>query len=441
MVSLLLVPALFCGSHAATRPLFGIHAVELTRLSGGGEVYIEANGVSTSPGDRILLLSAAGPLGWAEYVGTAGGEHMFRTTEVGLETEAGSVAAWLIPADIAARTQPVWPQGAVLHATIETLGPGRRNAWLRLPHHVRIQAGDAWWRRIAGQPAARLDVRFVAGTRVYCAVVPLASGAALRDGDRVAMWRAGRDEGARSAVCLVETTFGETVIWIAAPRNVDVPVNPHVDIFRSRAFVADGLVQRRDDRFWYARINLRGGGEEIRVGDDVVIRTRREIERRRFVARVFESHPHGFLINAGRNDGLRTGEKATVYRGGAAHATIAIGRVQPGYSLLRQVDGSAPADLRAGDTLRFVPPSPSPCTVGTVTAVVDETLLTIAVNEDSNPPLFKPLAVSDAARIVAAAVLVERRGAIAVGFVIDATIAAPITTGLKIMSRAERAEP
>jgi hypothetical protein len=72
---------------------------------------------------------------------------------------------------------------------------------------------------------------------------------------------------------------------------------------------------------------------------------------------------------------------------------------------------------------------------------MDETLLTIAVNEDCNAPLFKPLAVNDSVQTVAAAVFVERRGAVAFGFVLDATITAPIGAGFTIVSHTERSQP
>ena len=239
-------------------------------------------------------------------------------------------------------------------------------------------------------------------------------------------------ESARSAVCFVAPATDGPSVWIAAPRHVDVPDETRVEIHRRGAFIADGTVERRDGRFWYLRITPTTSIGRPRVGDDALIRTRSDIQRRRFVARVFESPPARFLINAGEVDDLHRGETATVYRDGSPAGTVEIERIRRTYAFVRGLpDQSGDWQLRSGDTVRFTPPPPPPRMIGIVRKVNDKSLLTVEVA--APPPLFKLLAVYDGARTVAVAMLVESSGNRATGFVIGPSIDAPINPGMSLL--------
>lgn len=239
------------------------------------------------------------------------------------------------------------------HVDIESLGPGLSTAWLRAGRRDGISAGESYLCRAAGgQPVARLDVRLVDVEFSFCAVTPLVADLALAPGQRAQRWSGaggGRAETVVSAVVYVrdaqagrESTWmaaaaGKTeveqIIWIAAPpASADLP-EPRFDVHRAGEYVAHALVERRDERFWYARTMPAASAGPVRVGDDVRVRLPWDCRRGRLTARVFETAPQ-VLINAGELDGLTPGETATIRRDGRVVAGAVVADVQPTYAVL-----------------------------------------------------------------------------------------------------------
>jgi hypothetical protein len=167
-------------------------------------------------------------------------------------------------------------------------------------------------------------------------VTQLARDTALAPDRVVALWPGPgqrRSGQATSAVAFLEERGSGTRVWIAAPVGAACPPEPHVEFYRGGRYVGHGLVEQRDERFWYARLlptavefteqsgavagassrattpatppmpssapTLGIAPARLSVGDDVVIRTQADIDARRFVARVFDLAPAGALIPAG----------------------------------------------------------------------------------------------------------------------------------------------
>ncbi len=376
--------------------------------------------------------------------------------------------AWLLEPDLVARALQEWPESAPLRATVDALGPAGRSAWLRAGTNQGIAVGDTFWLRIAGQPTARFDVRFVAPGLAWCSVEPLARDPAVRTGCEVAAWPAPGDRRAGrlgSAVSFVEQRSGQLLAWIAAPPpSIACPVEAHVDFFQSGQCVGHGIVERRDSCFWYVPFTpLPAGATAVpasspaasapaarapRVGDDVRIRTIAEIAERCYTARVFDIDQAGVLVNAGENDDLDLGQQLTAYRDGVPVALLVVRRVQRSYSVcearMTALAEGAPASaaelVRIGDEVRLVPPRPSPPAVGVIRAATPDGVFTARVAAAA-APLGAPLAVRRADETLAAAVLLWSDGADAGGVVLTPSKTRVIEPGCQLLYDPPPAEP
>ncbi len=370
-----------------------------------GELRLAA---AVAAGDRVLIAEDLRPIGWATLAsGFEAGDAVRLQSGRLCGASRDALSAWIAPADALASLAAAWPPDAAPHAVVETVAPGGRAAWVRMPPGWDIAAGERFWRRAAGgQPLIRLDARFAEGPLVYCDVVPLAQDAQIREGDRVALWRDRGEFGAASAVCFVEERSrdgrsrdqdtaseprplgrardGGPLIWIAAPHHVECPEEPRVEIRSGRGgcgrVIADGIVERRGGRFWFVRLDGGAEASAVRVGDDVVVRTDAMLAAGRFAARIFESRAEGHLITAGEPDGLRAGQTGVAWRDGAPLMDIRIVRLQRGYSVIRPAGDGAngeAAELRVGDEVRFSPPPQPVAVVGHVVEVVGGSLLAV----------------------------------------------------------------
>jgi hypothetical protein len=394
---------------------------------------------AVDPSERVLLIDGDRPIGWGRAQLERNGSTACQFVDGRLEkVRPETLAAWLVPAEAVTALADAWPADAAPHAVVETVSPGGRAAWLRMPGGWCVGPPDRFWLRAGGQPIARLDVRSTSGPLVYCDVVQLARDARVREQDRVALWRDRGALGAASAVCFVEPRAGSALVWIAAPRGGGFPEEPRIEIRRDGRFVADGIVERRGERFWYARLEGAADASAVQVGDDAVVRTEAMLAEGRFAARVFESRPEGYLINAGELDRVHAGQAAAAYRDGQPIAEVSVTRVQRGYSVVRSVSVSTeiePAELQAGDEVRFAPPPAPPRVLGRMSQVVDGSLLSVTVQ--GAVPLLTPLAVRDDAGAAGVAVLLCERAGVAVGFVIEESIARPLAAGMRIDAPAE----
>jgi len=284
------------------------------------------------------------------------------------------------------------------HARIDALAPGLRGAWIRGDNDLAPGPRDHWLLRLAGQPVARFDVILSTADSCYCRVVPLAAELPMLTGHTVERWptQAQIAAGAcRSAVALVREQSPDTFVWIAAPPDADVPPVTHVEFFRGPIFVGHGVVEERDDRFWYVRLILstadigpalaskqpprpsdavtppsppsddspttQPAPRAPQVGDDAIIRTWPDIHERRYVARIFDVTAEGALITAGEPDGLVTGDRLELFRGAELLGEVVLVRVQAAYSVARPAAGATALSLQRHDLMHPRPAgSPSP---------------------------------------------------------------------------------
>ncbi|MEW6199372.1 MAG: hypothetical protein AB1601_12015 [Planctomycetota bacterium] len=408
-------------------------------------------GVTVTTGARLLVADGVQPVGWAELLRVAGDEATFELRSSANPPPSETTRrVWLIAPDIVSSLHQDWPAEADLYAELDSLGPGGRSAWLGAGTNAGIRVGDRWWLRVAGQPAARCEVRLVAADLCYCTVEPLVSTPVLRAGTRLALWPAPaerrRGEG-RSAVAFVEQRGHDAVVWVAAPPGTDATAEPHLDFFRDGRFIGYGRVERGDARFWYARFApapTAGGSmtsapeagpttplaPAVQVGDTVRVRTKSDLEQGRLVARVFEITPAGAAINAGDIDGVTVGQRFTVYRDGRPHGPATVHRVQRSYAVATPADMliDPPLVLQVGDELRQRPPPAAARAVAIVIRVDGESLLTARLL-DAEVPLRRPLAVREGSRTVGVAVLVHGEGGSAVGFALPCAAATPLKPG------------
>jgi hypothetical protein len=385
-----------------------------------------------------MLADENGPIAWCDYRGAA--DRRFRYLadgDVPLPESGRSLRAWLVGTTVLGKLLPAWPAQAELFAVIDSVGPGGQTAWVRRGANDGVTVGDCWWLRVGSQPAARFDVMLVEPAMSFCRVRPLVAHAPVQPGDRVALWPTPglrRDGAAHSRVTYIEGAGDALRIWVPWPRGVPVPEEPHLEFFRGGRYVGHAIADRRDDRYWYARPIHGAAAGEIAVGDEVHIRTRADIEARRFVARVFETGPEGAVVTAGEEDGLTAGTEGWLYRGGVVVMPVRVRRVQRDYALLEAAPtATEPLAFQVLDEIRFAPGAaavlPMRQVLGTIETVVDETLF-LARSAGGGPlPLLTPLAVCSSGRTLAVAVVVDGNDESAIGFLPAAALSGIVSPG------------
>lgn len=382
--------ALTVGAHAAS-PLAEACVLEIDGATRNVRIR-PPEGRHVVAGTRLLLTNGGRPLAWGRLIRAADGAAEFTWPETAsVPVPAEAARAWLVGPDVVAELLDTWPAEAALQAEVDALGPGAASAWLRIGQNQGVHVGHTFWLRHHGQAVARCDVRYVSADLSHAALVPLVADLRLRAGDGVALWPAPEQErcgAATSAVSYIEPQGSGVLVWIAAPRGVAAPAEPHVDFFHDGQYVGHGLVERGDERFWYAMFHAAPARAAVsqpttaaaapaaslsemvaaarpasapagqlaaapasrptaapttlpvrllRVGDDVVIRTQADLDARRFVARVFERTTAGALVNAGEADGLAPQQEATLYREGALVGRVRIRSTQRTYAAIEPV--------------------------------------------------------------------------------------------------------
>jgi hypothetical protein len=406
------------------------------------------------PGVGLVLFDDRRPIGW--YVARPGDTAVDRFVAVdppATPSRRPRWRAWLVAPDVLTRLYAVWPPDLPLTATIDSLGPGARTAWLSAGAWQGITVGTSWWSSAAGQPLARFDVLLVADDVCFARVVPLVREPALRPGVLARRWPTpGEEREGRltSAVCFVEPLDLGQRVWLAAAPHVPVPTDANVDFTRAGGHVQHGVIEDGDRHFWYVRTTPPGGvtsaattqpastpttvpaadASRVRVGDRAVIRTPADVAAGRQPARVFELLDGHGLINAGERERLSPGDIGEVWRAGAAAGTATVHRVQRAYSLI--VPG-APLELRIGDEVRFVPPPPPAPDVGRVHAVAGRSF--VAEWTAGEPPTGQQaVPLQGDTTPTAVAVLLHVEGGWAWGVVPPGGDAGPIAPGLRLGS-------
>lgn len=431
-------------------------------------------------GIQLVLVADMQPLGCYELVRQRDGQGTFRRAGC-VEVEAdASLRSWLVAPDAGGRLLGSWPTGAALRARVDQVGPGARCVWVGAGSNHGVGADEHWWLRFGGQPVARFDVRWVEPEVCFCAAVPLAADLPLCAGQLVELWPAPgerRHGMARTAVAFVEQRGEACVVWVAAPPHAVCPPEPHVDFYHADRYVGHGVVEARDDQFWYVRLVPVGGRAPVtsqptsraattapgtagsqpaegkapvatrfasgrprtaQVGDVAIVRTRADIDRRRFVARVFEISPEGALINAGEDDGLRRGQIESLFRAGCEVGRVEITRVQRGYSVVRFSGDTSGPPPQPGDEIRFSPPAAPAVTVAVVESVQDGRLFSALVVGAPDPPMMRPLAVLSDEHEVGTAVLLVVEGSRVCGFVLDGSVSRPLRPGDRVVCEGVR---
>lgn len=412
---------------------------------------------------RVLLADGATPLGWMTRphlptgraprvpasASAAASLHLFhfRTLE---PLPPAALRGWVMPSGLVRDLFARWPLDAPLLAKVDTACPGWRTVWLSAGLQQGIRVGDTWWSRSTGQPVARFDVLAVESDLCLCSVVPLAADLPLHTMHSVALWPspARRRLGeAMTAVCMVEPIDDAAIAWVAAPRGVRCPADAHIDFFQSGRYVTHGVVERRDDRFWYVRLVspfsgiVADGGEEavpesaplglIRVGDNARIRTDAEIAQRRFVARVFRLTDRGGLINAGEADRLEAGDIGRVFREGVEIGQVLLQRVQRDYSIVEPSAAAVGLRLASGDLVRFGPPPRPAVSYGRIESIVGETAF--VMRSEREPPLQTPLTIRRGGRSVGVALLLVEEGGRALGVAVSESLPAALEVGTEVV--------
>ena len=451
-------------------------------LRAGQAAVLAADAGTITAGTRLVLTAGTQPVGWFTLVAREGGSATFAHTGPVVSAPEGPLRGWLIPPDAVARLANHLPADGSVCAAIDRVGPGARSVWIHAGSNQGVTADTSWWRRVGGQPVARFDVRLVGPEACFCSVVPLAANWPTRGGDRVTIWPspACRSRGeARSAVAFVETTGDATIAWVAAPPHADCPPEPQVEFSRAGRFVAHGLVEARDELFWYVRLvatalgpqpttrpsasspvpassqpataptspslfeplsdsaNARAPSCTIKVGDTAVIRTRADIQQRRFAARVFGGAASGAMINAGETDGARVGATGSLIRRSERIGAVRVLRVQRGYSIIAAAEDGDNAAPQSGDVVRFGPAPTPPTQVGKIEQIVGGTLFLARLDSDSPPPLMTPLAIRARERTVGVGVLLACEGSQACGFALEPSLTGPLQTGCTLVQTNE----
>ncbi len=449
--------ALFLPAFTAADPIrvpeVTLHSVRAE--ADGLTVQVDADALPDTRG-RLLLTSGVRPWGWAVRRRENLDPNVLHM-DAGAPPPGVTPRAWLVRHDLVASVLADWPAEGAMEAELDALGPGVRSAWVRAGSDWGIRTGDSWWLRVGGQPVARLDVRWVGPEVCFCGVVALASAAPVRPGQRVALWPTPgeqRDGRASTAVAFIDSRSTEQVVWVAAPSGVPHSTETHLDFFHDDRYIGYGLVERRDDRFWYANlVSVRGAVPPAssptttlssapavarpHVGDSVAIRTRADIDAGRFVMRVFELTSSGALLNAGEAEGLCAGRRLTLYRESRAAGCAEVRRAQRSYAEIVPVtgdDGVRP-ELRVDDEFRVTAPPPSWRCVGTLEEVHGPDLFTARLSADVAAEQL--LAIRDGDCTIGVALLVVATGPQAGGFVFECSRTAPLRAGQMLFAPAD----
>lgn len=348
-------------------------------------------------------------------------------------TPSGALRVFAVAPEYMARLLPAWPHEAELVARVDTLGPGASSAWLSLGSEAGMQAGASFWRRVGGQPIARLDVVFVTGSAGFARVIPLVAPLTLREGDEVYLWPrpgAARAGQAYSAVSQLDDVGARRLAWVAAPRTPRCSEDARVDFFRNGRHVGAGTLEWLGARFWHVRLGGSGEPVEVAIGDDAVIRTDSDARQKAFYAHVFEQSAEGFLIDVGEAEGVTVGETAPVFRDGVSVGQARLRRVQAGYSVIDPVGDTI--QLKIGDELHFGEPESRANLIGEIVETFAEGLFRARLTAGATPA--GPIAIRSNEAVVGVGLIVYAEGADALGFSPTSSRGGPIEVGQELIT-------
>ncbi|MEP0845524.1 MAG: hypothetical protein HRF50_01740 [Phycisphaerae bacterium] len=323
---------------------------------------------------------------------------------LGVDADRSGLAAWMVRDDAAALLRPRWPRGGRIRATVDSLGPAASRVWVRAGRKQGVHSEDSWLLRVGGQPAARLDVRWLGERDAFCRCTPLTSQLAIQGGETADIWpdpesrRSGR---LISAICRVETKDRSQLVWIAAPRGTaGPPQDARVDYFRNGEYRGSGSVERTDDRFLYVRTSGYGGVADVQVGDEARVRSAADIRERTFTAHVIESRTDAVLVDAGEPESIHPGIPCSAVSRDGRTIELVVKRVSGNYAEIVAAAPNGALNLDLRDEVRFGPPEPAPTVLGRVEESADgrafsarlDAALRVAVDWHTTPLLIETTA-------------------------------------------------
>ncbi|MFO0839310.1 MAG: hypothetical protein U1D55_12400 [Phycisphaerae bacterium] len=403
---------------------------------------------------HVVLFSPDGPVGRYDHIGDDGAAPVFARAEppplpssreeavergewrTASDRESPPLRAWLVPGEYSSGWAGVWPASVGAFATVDAIGLGQRSVWLGIGSDAGVALGDVWLMRLAGQPVARAEARFVDREMTNCRITPLAAKVQFTPGQRFQQWspRGGRKDGPiTSAVAFVTRRAGDPEAWIAAPPLTPQEGETPVEFRRRGAYVGQGVVERREERFWHVRLLAGACIGEVRVGDNAVVRAAGDLLAGRAAARVFEISEGGALINCGEFDGVTFGQPGVAWRDGERLTEVLVGRVQRGFCVVRPRDPESGVALRALDEVLFAPRPPPPRVVGMIEQVTDDICLAVSLPRGGETDRDRLYAVVDGTRTIGAAALVYIDGTRGLGVLLPASTDERATAGMMLV--------
>ena len=312
-----------------------------------------------------------------------------------------------------------------------------QSVWLSSGANQGVSVGDRLWFMPRGQPLVSVRIEWADAALSFGRCTSLADGSQLRAGDALRLWPRPADQAAerrRSAVCFIEQG-SDAIIWVAAPPGLPAISEPRLDLYSNGEYVGYALVERRDERFWYARPLLDACTRKPQVGDEAVVRTPTDIRARRFVARVFRQSDEGHLITASDAEGLKPNEIATASRAGRELGLVRVTRVQGGYAAVRPV-GELLDPLQNFDEICFRPRPAPVAPAAVVEQVFGDDVFTARLRGSGKLP-GEWLAVRQGSETVGGAVLIAAEREAAVGVVLPGTRTGPLLRGAALVAADE----
>lgn len=396
---------------------------------------------------RLLAWDGAHELRWCRLTARMSGAAEFRSeARAHAATQAGRTTAkdwrgWLIRGGLNGTVGAEWPTECTVFAEILETGPALRSAWLEIDPSWGVSVGDTWWVRLGGQPVARLETRLTEGARAFCTVSSLVSDLTLRAGDRAALWPGPGDrarERIRTALVFVQHQGESTMAWLAAPAGIEWPSEPRCDVYRAGRFIAHLIVESRDERFWYARPMFAAEGESMRVGDDVVVQSRRDLLERRTPARIFGTERDGWLASIGEIDDVPASARFDVWRHGNRVGQAEIRKIQRAYSIVRPTEFSPP--LAMGDALWLTKREPfrRDWTVARLTEFEGAGFVGEVTDDTLAQRIGQPMALRRDGRCAGVGIVVAVADGKCVGYAIEASLSAELRVGMELVAEPEQ---
>ncbi|MCZ6816707.1 MAG: hypothetical protein O7F76_08390 [Planctomycetota bacterium] len=222
---------------------------------------------------------------------------------------SNSLAA-IVPRDTASRYRERLPAETTLWGRVDRISPGGKTVWIEGGGDDGFRSGDRVLVVRAGIPIARLELKQIYSRAALAACLPLASNAAIAEGDGAMLWPSPSDRLAnrlQSHVLRVQPTRGGDEIWICGERRDGLALGEEWEIRREGRYVALAEVRRFAGHFAIASPLSAFSALRAEPGDVALRRLESDIFSGRVPLRVFRVEDRYCLLNAGERDGIEVG--------------------------------------------------------------------------------------------------------------------------------------